>query len=214
MFQRSLFLNHETPTLRRHKTNWLYHLPESRQITLRCYVNTQWITYTETLYGNGVIANATRCSVSTTQMHTLSELHKTSEATLHTLHLYVPEKISIVTDHETQILEKLSPELIQQLDGVKSRVLASPRILDVDNIVHVHHVSLRQSYWNLIVITTVCTITFIGILCFSLRSHIYRKILPCFPTHKTRNPDTELQVIPSPSTPNPESSEATNIDSQ
>jgi len=137
-------------------------------------------------------------------MHTLSELHKTSEATLHTPHLYVPEKISIVTDHETQILEKLSPELIQQLDGVKSRVMASPRNLDVDNIVHVHHVSLqqeRQSYWNLIVIATVCTITFIGTLCFSLRSHIYRLILPCFPTHKPPKTHTELQVIPSPSTP-------------
>ena len=156
MCRRSLLLNHQTPTLRGHKTTWLYHLPESRQITLRCYINTQWLTYTETLSGNGVITNATRCSVSTSQMHTLSELHKTSGATLHTPHLYVPEKI-IVTDHETQILEKLSPELIQQLDGIKSRVMASPRNLDVDNIVHVHHVSLqqeRQSYWNLIVIAT------------------------------------------------------------
>jgi len=142
-----------------------------------------------TLSGNGVITNATRCSVSTTQMHTLPELHKTSEANLHTFHLYVPEKISIVTDHETQILDKLSPELIQQLNDVKSRVMTSPRNLDVDSIVHVHHASLqqeRQSYCHLIIIRTVCTITFIGILCFSLRSHIYRQILPWFPTHKTQ----------------------------
>jgi len=217
MCRRSLHLNHQTPTLRRHKTTWLYHLPESSHITLRRYVNTQWITYTETLSGNGIITNATRCSVSTTQMHTLSELHKTSEATLHTLHLYVPEKISIVTDHEKQILVKLSPKLIQQLDGVNSRVMATPRNLDVDKIVHARHVSLqqeRQSYWNLIVITTVCSITLIGILCFSLRSHIYRQILPCFPTRKPPYPHTELQVIPAPSTPNPETSVATNIDLQ
>jgi len=129
-------------------------------------------------------------------MHRLSELHKTSEATLHP---YVPEKISIVTDHETQILEKLSPELIQQLESVKSRVMASPRNLDVDNIVHVNHVSLqqeRQSYWNLIVIATVCTITFIGTLCFSLRSHIYRKILPCFLTHKPPEPSYGTSSYP------------------
>jgi len=118
MCRRSLLLNHQTPTLRRHKTTWLYHLPESRQITLRCYINTQWMTYTKTLSGNGVITNATRCPVSTTQMHTLPELHKTSETTLNTLHLYVPEKISIVTDHETQLLEKISPELIQQLNDI------------------------------------------------------------------------------------------------
>jgi len=176
--RRSLLLNHQTPTLRRHKTTWLYHLPESRQITLRCYINTQWMTYTEMLSVNGAITNATRCSVSTTQMHTLPELHKTSETTLNTLHLYVPEKISIVTEHETQILEKISPELIQQLNYVKSRVMASPRNLDVDSIVHVHYASLqreRQSYWHLIIITTLCTITVIDIFCLSLRSCLYRK---------------------------------------
>jgi hypothetical protein len=60
-------------------------------------------------------------------MHTFPELHKTSETTLNILHVYVPEKISIVTDHEAQILEQISPELMQQLDDVKSRVMASPR---------------------------------------------------------------------------------------
>jgi len=127
----------------------------------------------------------------------------------------VTEKISIVTDHETLILEKILPELIQQLNEIKSRVMASPSNLDVDSILHVHHASLqqeRQSYWHLIIITTVCTITIIGTLCFSLRDHISRQILPCFPTQK---PHTELQVIPSTSSaPNPETSEATNIDSQ
>ena len=127
-------------------------------------------------------------------------------------------KISIVPDHETQILEKISPELIQQLNDVKSRVMASPRNLDVDSVVHVHHNSLqqeRQSYWHSIIITTVCTITIIAILCFSLRSRIYRQILPCFYTYKPPNPHTELQVIPPlSSTPNPETNEATNIDSQ
>jgi hypothetical protein len=188
---------------------------------LRCYINTTWMTYTETLSGNGIITNATSCSVSTTQMHTLPELHKTSETTLNTLHLHVPEKISIVTDHESQIIEKVSPELMQQLGDVKSRVMASPRNLDIDNIVHAHHVLLRQerqSYWQLIIITTVCTVTIVGILCFSLRSCLYIKILPCFPTfrpsHKHPNPHTELPVIPSSSTPLPERNEATNIDPQ
>jgi len=51
----------------------------------------------------------------------LPELHETSETTLNTPHLYVPEKISIVTNYGTQILEKISAELIQQLnDGVTS----------------------------------------------------------------------------------------------
>jgi hypothetical protein len=53
-------------------------------------------------------------------MHALPELHETSGASLNTPHLYVPEKISIVTSHETQILEKLSPDWTQQLNYVKS----------------------------------------------------------------------------------------------
>jgi hypothetical protein len=182
---------------------------------MRCYINTQWITYNKTLSGNGIITNATGCSVSTTQMHTLPELHKTSETTLNTLHLYVPEKFSNVTKHETQILEQIPPEVLQQLDYVKTRVMASPRNLDIDSIVHMHQASLqqdRQLYCHLI-ITTVCTITIIGILCFSLRYYLYRRILPCFPTHKPQTP--ELQVIPSSSsTPHPGTNEATDPDPQ
>ena len=151
-------------------------------------------------------------------MHTLPELHKTSETSLNTLHLYVPEKMSIVTDHETQILEKISPELIQQLNDVKSRVMASPRNLDIDSTVHVHHASLqqeRQSYWHLIIITTVCTITIIGILCFSLRSCLYRKILPLFFYIQTSKPSYRTSSYPITilHTP-PETNEATNIDHQ
>ena len=151
-------------------------------------------------------------------MHTLPELYENSGTTLNTLHLYVPEKTSIVTSHERQILEKISPDFTQQLNDVKLRVLASPRTLDVDSIVHIHHTSLqreRQSYWHLIIIKTVCTITIIGILCFTLRSYLHREISPCYSTRKLSNPHTELQVIPSPSsTPHPETNEATNIDPQ
>ena len=106
--RRNLLLNHQTLTLWRNKTTWLYHIPESSQIRLRCYINKQWMTYTEMLSGNGVITKATRCSISTNQMHTLPELHETSETTLNTLHLYLPEKICIVTSHETHSRENIT----------------------------------------------------------------------------------------------------------
>jgi hypothetical protein len=86
MCGKSSLLNHQTPTLG-HKATWLYYLPESTTVTLRCYVNGQWVTYAETLSGNGVITNATGCSISTTKLHTLPELHETSATTLDTLHL-------------------------------------------------------------------------------------------------------------------------------
>jgi hypothetical protein len=174
--------------------------------------------YFETLFENGVITKATRCYFSTNEMHTLPELHETSGASLNTPHLYVPEKISIVTSHETHILDKLSPEWTQNLNDVKSRIMASPRTLDVDSILHVHHTSLqreRQSYWHLIIVTTVCTAKIIGILCFFPRSYLHRTFLPCYSTCKLPEPHTEFQVIPSPSsTPHQEANDAMNIDSQ
>jgi hypothetical protein len=102
------------------------------------------VTYTETLSGNGLITNVTRCSISTTKLHTLPELHETSETTLNMLHLYVPEKISIVDKHKIQILDKISPELIQQLNNVKSRVMAPPCTLNLDSITHVQRTSLQR----------------------------------------------------------------------
>jgi len=131
-------------------------------------------------------------------MHTLPELHETSETTLNTLHLYVLEKISIVTSHETQILEKILPELTQQLNDVKSGIVPSPRTLDVDSILHVHHASLqreRQLYWHLIIITTVCTTTIIEILCFFIRSYLHHTILSCYSTRRLPNHHTELLLL-------------------
>ena len=95
--------------------------------------------------------------------------------------------------HRHQPRDANSREIITGINSATLRCKVTcngvPSNLDVDNIVHVHHVSLQQerkSYWNLIIITTVCTITFIGTLCFSLRSQIYRQILPSFPIHKPR----------------------------
>ena len=127
---------------------------------------------------------------------TLYQNHETSENTLNTLHLYGPNKISIVTSHETEILEKISPELTQQLNYVKGRVMASPQKLDVDSILHVHHASLqrqRQSYWHLIIITTVCITIIIGIICLCLR-YLHRTILPCYSTRRLPNPHTDFKL--------------------
>jgi len=96
--------------------------------------------------------------------------------------------------------------------------MASPRTLDVDSILHVHQTSLqreRQSYWHLLIVTTVCTAKIMGILCFSPRSYLHLTFLPCYSTRKLSKPHTEFQVFPSPSsTPHQEANDAMNIDSQ
>ena len=71
----NLLFNYRIPTLQRHGTLWLYHLPQPRQITSRCPITNGWTTYTETLPDTGVIRNASKCSITTNELQTLPELH-------------------------------------------------------------------------------------------------------------------------------------------
>jgi len=72
--RQNLLFNYRTPTLQRHGTLWLYHLPESCQITTRCHSANGWETHTQTLSDTGVIQNATKCSITTNEFQTLPEI--------------------------------------------------------------------------------------------------------------------------------------------
>ena len=52
--QRILLLHYETPTLHRHGSVWVYHLPEQQHITPRCWKNSSWISRTDELPRAGV----------------------------------------------------------------------------------------------------------------------------------------------------------------
>ena len=193
---------------------WIFHFPESRQVSLRC-LNNKWATLTETLSEVGLITNVKGCSISTSEIRNLPELYGAFQTTFDTPHMYVPDKIQI-TDHEVRLLEETAP--VKQLDAVKSQDMASQRTLDGDSLLHAHYTFLhreRHSYWHLIITTTLCTAAIIGIICLSLRSYLARRFLRCFPKHTHSNLNTENRTLTSSTTgSNPAAVEPTNDDLQ
>jgi hypothetical protein len=48
-YQRILMIHYETPTLVRHRSTWIYHLPRPSQLTVRCPQDNTWEVETRTL---------------------------------------------------------------------------------------------------------------------------------------------------------------------
>ena len=80
--RRKLLFDYRTPTLEQHGTIWLYHLPEPREVTIRCLKNNIWTTRTELLHDAGLIFNASQCSIAKHEVRTLPKLQGTAQANL------------------------------------------------------------------------------------------------------------------------------------
>lgn len=114
--------------------------------------------------------------------------------------------MSTVADHETPLLEQMTPKEIQQIEEVRSKAIAPSQTFDVNSLFHLRQVSFLQEQrtnWHLIVTTTVCALAILGVLCFSLRSYTHNYIVchhctnsTIVPGIVTSNPST---VIPEPS---------------
>jgi len=164
-----------------------------------------WTTRAELLVEAGLLLIASSCSIATEEFRTLSELHGSMQTTLDTPHLYIPDKVSTVADHEIPLLEQITPKEIQQIDEVRSRVTTYAQSFDVNSLFHLQQVSLYQeqcTFWHLIVTTIVCTLAILGILYLSLRSYMQHSIPSCHSTNTTVEPNT-VTLNPLPVTPEP-----------
>ena len=203
--RRHLLVNLRTPTLQKHKSLWFYYFPEQRQVTLRYLENNVWTTRTELLSEAGMILNASSCSIATEEFRTLPELHGSMQTTLDITHLYIPDKVSTVADHEIPLLEQITQKEIQQIDEVRSRVTTHAQSFDVNSLFHLRQVSLYQeqrTFWHLIATTIVCALAILGILYLSLRSYVQHSITSCHSTNTTVEPNT-VMLNPLPVTPEP-----------
>ena len=117
---RKLLFDYRTPTLQQHGTIWLYHLPEPRQVTIRCLKNNTWTTRTELLHDAGLIFNAFQCSIATHEVRTLPKLQETAQSNLETSHIYIPDKINVVANSEISMLVQITPDAVAQLDEIRS----------------------------------------------------------------------------------------------
>jgi len=143
--------------------------------------------------------------MTTEELRTFPELHGSMQTTLNTPYFYIPDKVSTVADHEIPLLEQITPREVQQIDEVRSRVITPSQTFDVYSLFHLRQVSFHQeqrTFWHLILTTTVCALAILGILCFSLLSHVHNFVPCCHSTNTTIETST-VTSNPSPEIPEP-----------
>jgi hypothetical protein len=59
--------------------------------------------------------------------------------------LYVPDKITVIADHELGALEEIFPPEVTQLDKITSEVTAPRQITDVNALLHVNGASSGEN---------------------------------------------------------------------
>jgi len=203
--RKSLLLSHSTPTLLSHESTWLYSFPEPQLVTLRCWTNNTWTTYTKTLVGTGMMVDS-GCSMSTNTLRTTPQLLGKTRSFLSTPILYTPDKIPVEADVEMQALEEIKSAEVMRLDDVMARMKPRPRTLDVDTLLHIRQSSAQQkqqTYWYFIVTIVFCSVTLLVVLRFSLRARTYNFLLRCFSKPTVSPTDTSLREDCTPPIPNP-----------
>jgi len=204
--RKSLLVSHSMPTLLNHESTWMYNFREPQLVTLRCWTNNTWTTYTKTLVGTGMMVDTTGCSVTTNTLRTIPELLGKTRSSLSTPLLYTPDKIQVEADVEMQALEEIKSSEVMRLDDVMVRMKSRPRTLDVVTLLHIRQSSVQQkqqTQWYFIVIIVFCSVTLLAVLCFSLRARTYNFLLRCFIKPTVSPPDTFVREDCTPPTPNP-----------
>jgi hypothetical protein len=169
--RRRLILDYKTPMLQRHGTAWVYYLPERQHVAFCCWKNGTWTSHTEALMGSGVIYNTSGCAITATGFQTLPDLQGDFQVTPDAPHLYVPEKVTIVADHEQQLLEEvITPPDAKRLDEVISKLNLPHQIADIGSLFHVHATSInrqQRTHWYLTIMAVLCAFTSVGFLSYS-----------------------------------------------
>jgi hypothetical protein len=170
--RRRLLLDYVLPTLQRHGDVWIYHFPERHQVSIRC---PHGDTHSEVLHDTGIIHGATSCSIATSKVRTLHELHVSVGVRLDIPDIYLPDLPPIVTAHELPQIEQTASVKTDGVDFIQRHLAASPRFLDVDTLLHVHQMSLSSethAYLEWIVPSSTVVCCLVLILCFACRTQI------------------------------------------
>ena len=172
--RRKLVFQHRTPFLQRYGELWVYCFPEQQQITPRCAQDNKQVFRTLSLTGNGLLHNATGCSITSDAFQIFPELHGTTQTKMDAPILHLPDNITVITDFELQRLIDIQPLEIQKRCDIQERVTVSLQTYDVESLLHTRQISLLQekrTNYVIIITTSLCAFIIFGILCFNLYSH-------------------------------------------
>jgi hypothetical protein len=197
MCRRILLSNYDTPTLRKQRSIWLYHFPGRHQVSIRCPLNNDWTTLTETLSGAGIIHNASTCAVESNEIRTLPELHRTGVARLDTPGLYLPDLSPILATHEMPQIDSSVPVDAAAIDDIWTHLLAPQHSMDVDTLLQIRRTSFQREStfsWPLLVSIFSCALTILLLVTFSVRPLIRQ-------VSRRNTPYSTQELNPVPSTP-------------
>jgi hypothetical protein len=147
-----------------------------------------------------------KCSITTNELRTLPEIHGEMHSTIDTTRFHIPDKISVIADHEIPLIKEITPGEVARLDHIKSKVMVPSQTFDVNSLNHINQATLRQgrqTFWHLIVTTSICAVAVMIILYLSLRSTLRKKLANCFAKRSNPGSSTTEQSPYQPPQPKP-----------
>ena len=129
------------------------------------------LTHTLSLHGTGLIHHAASCHFSSSDLHSLPELHGTMQTELDAPNFYLPSRVPVITEREAQQLETIIPMDVKKLDSICTHVLAQRETYDVDSLFQQHRTYKQhqeQAQWYMTLITAIGVAMFLGFTLFLL----------------------------------------------
>jgi hypothetical protein len=127
-----------------HRNIWIYYFPTQRQLTLRCPGNEASPPRTQVLVNAGLLFNASACHVSTKDLHMYPTLRGSMQTELNTPHIFLTDKVPIISQHESHQLQELTPPTLQALDSIQSHLATPLHSMDVDSLLHMYQTSRKS----------------------------------------------------------------------
>ena len=107
---------------------------------------------------------------------------------LNTPHIFLPDKVPVISPYESQQLHELTMPTLQALDNIQSRLAKPLHSIDIDSLMHVHQISQSlqtEIRWHTVAIILTTSIVLLGLGYYLLRLHFDK--LRCAAT-KTLDP--------------------------
>jgi hypothetical protein len=108
---------------------------------------------------------------------------------LDTPHVFLPDKVSITSQHESHQLQEPTMPTLQALDNLQSHLATPLHAIDVDSLLHLQHTSRKSQTeirWHKIVLILITITLLLVLLYFIIRCHLEK--LRCA---TTKTQDTE-----------------------
>jgi len=137
-------IHKQSPLLQRHGAYWVYYFPEERKITARCSESNRQLTHTLSLHGTSLVHHATSCHISSTELHSLPELHGSLQTELDSPNFYLPSRVPVIAEREVQQLQTIIPTDTKKLDSISTLVLPHRQTYDVISLFQQHRTYMQH----------------------------------------------------------------------